>query len=169
MMHEHVIRIAKPEDLEPIMDIYNFSVLSKFETADTIAISWRKRIGWFKSHRPGKHPIFVFENDGHVLGWSSLSPYRKGRKALRFTLELSYYVHPDFKRKGIGSRLVEHAISESRNLKCKTLIAIILDKNVASIRLLTGYGFTKWGHLPNIADFNGIECGHVYYGLRISG
>ena len=29
------------------------------------------------------------------------------------------------------------------------------------------FGFELWGHLPNIADFDGIECGHVYYGIKV--
>ncbi len=168
MEPEYVIRNAKLEDLESIVNIYNFAVLSKFETADTIQLNWRKRMGWFKNHKPDKYPIFVFENNREIVGWISLSPYRKGRKALKFTLEISYYVHPKFKRRGFGSKMIEHAILESRKLNCKTLVAIILDKNEGSINLLTKYGFNKWGHLPNIADFNGIECGHVYFGLRLS-
>ena len=47
------------------------------------------------------------------------------------------------------------------------LFAIILDSNQGSIRLLEKYGFKKWGHLPRVADFDGIEVGHLYYGLRI--
>ena len=53
------------------------------------------------------------------------------------------------------------------SLKIKTLFAILLDSNRGSIRLLTNHGFVKWGHMPKIADFNGIEVGHLYYGLRI--
>lgn len=67
----------------------------------------------------------------------------------------------------IGGKLIEHAILRHTQLYYKTLIAIILDKNQDSIGLLAEYGFSKWGHLPNITSFDGIECGHVYYGLRV--
>ena len=164
----HAIRHADIRDLEAIITIYNYAVHSKFETADTDEINWKNRISWLKSHKPGTYPIFVYEVDGIVAGWISLSPYRKGRKALKFTIEISYYVHPEFKQTGIGSNLVEHAIAKSRELNYKTLIAIILDKNEKSINLLLKYGFLKWGHLPAVAQFDNTECGHVYYGLRIA-
>ena len=161
------IRIAQPVDLESIVSIYNFAVRSGFETADTRELQWPKRISWFKSHDRESYPIFVYEEDGVIAGWICISPYRPGRQALRYTVEISYYVHPDFKRKGFGSKLVIHAISEAKKRKFKSLFAITLDRNDASIQLLLKHGFSQWGHLPNIADFDGKECGQVYYGLRI--
>lgn len=163
----NLIRIAEIADLESITHIYNMAVHSKFETADTTEVRLENRLDWFKSHDPAVFPVFVYEVDGTVVGWISLSPYREGRNALRYTIEISYYVHNDFKGQQIGSKLIETAITESKKLNYKTLFAIILDKNEPSIQLLIKYGFTKWGHMPDIADFNGIECGHVYYGRRL--
>lgn len=161
------IRIAQPLDLESIVSIYNFAVRAGFETADTTELNWPKRISWFKSHDPENYPIFIYKEEGVIAGWISISPYRRGRHALRFTVEISYYVHPDYKRKVIGSKLVLHAIAEARKRKYKSIFAIILDRNEASIQLLIKHGFSQWGHLPNIADFDGKECGQVYYGLRL--
>ena len=161
------IRTARYEDLESIVGIYNQAINSKFETAEITEISISDRIEWFLSHKPDTYPIFVYEMQGEVLGWISLSPYRKGREALRFTIEISYYVHSSFKRQGIGSKLIEHVLIVSKKMGYKTLFAIILDKNEASIKLLYKYGFVKWGHMPHIADFNGEECGHIYLGRRL--
>lgn len=167
MKEGHVIRTAGIEDLEPIISIYNTAINSKFETADTVELDWKKRIDWFKTHDPAVYPIFVYEIDRKLVGWISLSPYREGRMALRFTIEISYYVHQDFRRQGIAGKLIEHTIIESRKLNYRTIFAIILDKNEKSINLLNKHGFTKWGHLPDVADFNGTACGHMYYGLRL--
>ena len=161
------IRIAQPSDLEAIVTIYNYAVRAKFETADTKELQWPKRIFWFKSHDPEYYPIFIYIEEGKVAGWISISPYRPGRQALRYTVEISYYVHPDFKRKGIGSKLLSHALAEAKKRKYKSVFAIILDRNEASIQLLVKHGFNEWGHLPDIAEFNGEECGQVYYGIRL--
>ena len=162
-----LIRMADRKDLEAIVQIYNMAVHAQFETADTSAVSVNSRLGWFSAHSPAAYPIYVYEVDGTVVGWISLSPYREGRNALRYTIEISYYVHQDFKRQNIGSKLIEKAIAEASSLNYKTIFAIILDKNEASIFLLLKYGFQKWGHMPNIANFDGVECGHVFYGLRL--
>ena len=161
------IRIADITDLERITEIYNQAVSSKFETADTVEFESKYRLDWFYGHPQSTYPIFVYELNGAVVGWISISSYRCGRKALRYTAEISYYVHSDFKRRGIGSKLVEYVINQSKMLNFKTLFAIILDKNIASINLLKKFGFAEWGHLPDIADFDGEVCGHVYYGRKI--
>jgi phosphinothricin acetyltransferase len=53
------------------------------------------------------------------------------------------------------------------SLQIKNLFAILIDSNQDSIRLLEKYDFEKWGHMPRVAEFDGIEVGHLYYGLRI--
>lgn len=161
------IRTAKVSDLHSIIGIYNQAVSSKFETADTIIIDPKDKLEWFNNHKKDVYPIFVYEEDNMILGWISISPYRMGRKALRYTVEISYFIDKDFKRQGIGSKLIEYVIIKSKELNYKSLFAIILDRNDASIKLLERFGFVKWGYMPDIADFNGVECGHVYYGLRI--
>ena len=150
-----------------IVEIYNQAIKSKFETADTTEILPKDRLDWFNNHNPDTYPIFVYEINNQIIGWISISAYRQGRQALRYTAEISYYINNDFKRQGIGSKLIKYAIDKSKELNYKTLFAIILDKNEASINILIKFGFVIWGHMPNIADFFGVECGHVNYGLRI--
>ena len=161
------IRIARFEDLESIIEIYNQAINSKFETADITEIKTSDRVEWFLNHDPNKYPIFVYEIQGEILGWISFSPYRKGLEALKYTIEISYYVHCRFKRQGIGSKLINNALLAGKELGYKTLFAIILDKNEASINLLHKFGFIKWGHMPDVADFNGEECGHIYLAYRL--
>jgi phosphinothricin acetyltransferase len=57
--------------------------------------------------------------------------------------------------------------SKCPKLGIKTLFAIIIDKNEASIKLIEKCGYEKWGHLPEIAVFDTMEAGHLYYGKRI--
>jgi phosphinothricin acetyltransferase len=161
------IRIACYEDLESIVEIYNQAIKSKFCTADRETISVNDRLEWFHDHNPEKYPIYVFIKENQIVGWSSVSPYRQGRTALRFTVEISYYIHNNFQKQGIGYKLVEYSLNKCRELNYKSVFAIILEKNIASIKLLQKIGFQLWGLMPNIADFDGEECGHVYYGLRL--
>jgi len=161
------IRTARIEDLEAIIEIYNQAINSKFETAETTEVKISDKLQWFLNHESNTYPIFVYEKEGKVLGWISFSPYRKERKALRFTIEISYYVHNGFRRQGIGSQLIEYALMMGKKMGYKTLFAIILDKNEASLKLLHKFGFIKWGYMPNVADFNGEECGHVYMGYKL--
>jgi L-amino acid N-acyltransferase YncA len=161
------IRIANLEDLEAIVEIYNQAIAAGRKTADTTPVSTNDRKIWFHAHNPDKYPILVAEKDNMIIGYLTISPYRSGRMALRYTAEVSYYIPFEHHRQGVASNLLKHAISLCPSLQIKTLFAILIDTNQASIRLMEKYGFEKWGHMPHVADFDGVEVGHLYYGLRI--
>jgi len=161
------IRIAAEDDLPVITNIYNQAVALQSATADISPVSLASRKTWLREHTPDQYPVFVAENQNAIVGWCSLSPYRPGRMALRHTAEISYYLDENFRGIGIGSFLISNAIEKCIQLNIKTLFAIILDVNRDSARILEKFGFEEWGHMPNVADFDGRECGHLYYGLRV--
>jgi len=161
------IRMADEDDLRAITKIYNQAVALQSATADISPVSLESRKAWLREHTPDQYPIFVAENQNAIVGWCSLSPYRPGRMALRHTAEISYYIDENFRGIGIGFSLISHAIEKCIQLGIKTLFAIILDINRDSVRILEKFGFKEWGHMPDVADFDGQECGHLYYGLRV--
>jgi len=161
------IRLSHIDDLPTIVDIYNQSIPSRRSTGDLQPLRTEDRLNWFREHRSDEHPIFVAEVDGRVVGWCSLNAYRPGRAALRYTAEISYFIALAFHRQGIGTALVEHAIAACPAIQIKHLFAIVLEGNKASIRLLKKMGFEQWGFLPRVADFDGKEVGHLYYGRQL--
>lgn len=161
------IRLSRRSDLESMVDIYNQAILTKRCTADTETFSLEERILWFESHQNNEYPLFVYEIDNKVVGFIYLSSYRPGRKAMRNTVEVSYYIHNDYFKQGIGSMLLEHGIQVSKDLKYKTLLAILLDFNIPSICILKKFKFEEWGRLPDIAEFEHGICSHLYYGLKL--
>lgn len=161
------LRLAQAEDLPGINEIYNLSIPSQSATADTEDVSLSARKAWFANHDPEHYPIYVATVAGHVVGWIALSPHRPGRGALRHTAEVSYYVHPEFQRQGIGSNLLHFMLDMAIQLGYRNLFAILLENNEGSIEMLKKYGFKQWGRLPNVADFGGVEVSQVYYGIRL--
>ena len=162
-----MIRLAQIGDLPAIVDIYNQSIPSQQSTGDLQPVRLEDRVTWLEEHRADELPIFVAEVDGEVAGWCSLSAYRPGRAALRFTREISYYIALPYQRQGIGTALIEHALTACPALQIKHLFAIVLEGNEASLKLLEKMGFEQWGYLPRVADFDGKEVGHMYYGRHV--
>jgi L-amino acid N-acyltransferase YncA len=162
-----MIRLARQDDLPVIVDIYNQAIQTRQSTGDMQPFQVEDRLAWFHEHSPEEHPIFVAEVEGLVVGWCSLSAYRPGRAALRFTAEISYYIDFAYHRRGIGTALVEHAMAACLALQIRHVFAIVLEGNQASIRLLEKMGFEKWGYLPQVADLDGKEVGHLYYGRHV--
>ncbi len=161
------IRIATHSDLKSIIEIYNQAVDEAFCTADLDYVTVSAREDWFKQHTPHQYPIFVAENKNVISGWCSLTPHRPGRKALESIAEISFYIHNRFRRQGVGKQLIEYSLQEAPKLGFKNLYALLIDINHASINILKKHGFTQWGHLPEIADFNGKICGQFIYGKRL--
>ncbi len=162
------IRTATLADLPGIVSIYNQAVPTHRSTANTRPVTVEERQAWFLEHDPARRPIFVAEVEGQLAGWCSLSTYRPGRMALRFTAEISYYVANSFQRKGIGSALVRHALKACPPMAIKNVVAVVIDQNEGSRKLLENLGFHQWGYLPRVLDFDGEEFGEFYYGMRVS-
>jgi L-amino acid N-acyltransferase YncA len=155
------------DDLGPITEIFNQAVTDGQKVAFLETFTTVQRLEWFKEHFDTKFPVIVAEIDHTVVGYATLSPYRKGRSALRYTAEVGYFVHYDFHHRGVGSALLSHIIELCSKIEIKTLIAILIDTNSASKNLLAKFGFKQWGHLPEVAVFGDETVGHYYYGLHI--
>lgn len=162
------LRTAGLIDLPEIIAIYNQAVPTHRSTANTTPVTVEGRKAWFLEHDPNHRPIFLAELDDQVAGWCSLSVYRPGRLALRFTAEISYYIDNAYQRRGIGSALVRHALAACPALGIKNIVAVVIDKNDGSRRLLEKFGFEQWGYLPRVLDFDGEELGEYYYGKRVA-
>jgi len=165
-MSKHSIRKAIIADLPRLTAIYNQAIHAR-QTADTIPVTVMDRQSWFDNHQVTNYPLFVIEKAGVVCGYSTLSQYRGGRAALRYAVEISYYLDKAYQRQGLGSILLNHALITAKDLGFKHAFAILLDTNLPSIRLLEKFDFEKWGHLPNIAEIDGNICGHFYYGKHL--
>lgn len=158
------IRPASPPDYAAIVRIYN-QAIAESATGHLQALTVEARQEWLDSHDAG-YPLLVAETGGTVAGWVSFGRYRPGRGALRHTAEISYYVDRGKRRLGIATALVTHAVELCEELELRTLVAILLGDNDSSIGLLMKLGFERWARLPGVADFDGREVDHVYYGLR---
>lgn len=162
-----MIRLATIDDIDSVVEIYNQAIDARFQTAFMERLSVADRMEWFNEHLDTAYPLFVYVIDDKVVGWFSASPYRSGRAALRYAVEISYFVHKDYHKRGIGPQLLEHGLKACRELGYKTAIAIILDKNIPSMKLMEKFGFDMWAFLPEVADFDGVVCSHLYYGIKL--
>ncbi len=160
------IRPATQNDLEQIVEIFNQAIENGNSNAYTEKVKTSEKQQWFESHTH-QYFILVVEENENIIGWTSISPYRKDRQALAATAEISYYIHTDYQRKGIGKLLVNEAINLAIKKGIKNLFAIMLDTNEASKNLLLNINFQIWGHLPNIVEFPDRTCGQYYLGKNL--
>jgi L-amino acid N-acyltransferase YncA len=159
-------RLATPRDLPEVVRIYNQTIDSRMATADLEPVSIESRRAWFDEHTAERHPLWVSERDGRVVGWAGVQPFH-ARAAYHATAELSVYVDAAARRAGVGRQLVAHAIAEAPALELHTLIGLVFGHNAPSLALLSALGFQRWGVLPRVAELDATERDLVFLGLRV--
>lgn len=159
-------RLAKREDLQQIVEIYNATIPCRMVTADTEPVSVASREAWFGQHNPESRPLWVVEQDGRCVAWLSFSSFY-GRPAYNSTAELSVYVHESWRARGVGSYLLRQAISHAPLIHVATLLGFIFGHNTPSLRLFEKFGFSRWGLLPRVAVLDGVERDLVILGRRV--
>ena len=169
-MPSFVHRVARPEDLPVIVDIYNSTIASREVTADTEPVSVASRQQWFDDHEPSRRPLWVIhdgDDRGPVIGWMSYSNFY-GRPAYSGTAEVSIYIAEDWRGKGLGRYCLEQAIEHAPKIAVHSLLGFIFGHNAPSLGLFKKYGFETWAHLPRVANLDGVERDLIIMGKRVA-
>ena len=162
------IRVARREDLQQLLDIYNYEVVHGVATLDLQPKSLEEWGQWFDAHNIKNHPLLVAEQAGRVAGYASLSPYRS-KEAYRSTVELSIYIGPDFRRQGVATALMEAILREARqDPETHTVVSVITDGNEASRKLHEKFGFTYCGAIREVGMKFGAYQDILNFSLIIS-
>jgi len=161
------IRKAKLKDNLRITEILNQAISAGNATAITETLKPEERLEWLKEHLNGKYTVYVAEIDGFIVGWLSLSPYRKGRQAFKRLAEITYYIDYGHHRQGVVKALFGKAADHCKRYNINTLVAFLYAKNTASVKLLKKFGFEQWGLFPKTICIGDKELDHVIFGKRL--
>ena len=138
-----MIRLAQPGDAADLLVIYAPVVRDtfiSFELQVPAEDEMRARI----EKTLVMHPWLVDERDGRVAGYAYASQHR-ARAAYQWSVDVSCYVHPDARRKGVGGALYRALLAILRRQGFQSAFAGIALPNAASVRLHESVGFTPIG------------------------
>jgi L-amino acid N-acyltransferase YncA len=147
---EGTIREAWAEDGPAILAIYESGIATRNATFETKVPNWEE---WDRRHHA--HSRFVYEEGDQVVGWVALAPV-SSRRAYSGVAEVSIYLAPGARGRGIGTRLMERAIASSETHGIWTLYAALFPENEASVRLHEKCGFRRVGTRERIARLDGV-------------
>ena len=143
------IRKAVENDLPQLLSIYNDIILNTTAVYDYEPHTLEMRKQWFETKRQQGFPVFVAEEDGKILGFSSIGPFRAWA-AYKYSVENSVYVAAKAREKGIGKLLLPPLIEAAKKLQLHTIIASIDATNEASLRLHKSFGFEEVAHFKEV-------------------
>ena len=156
-------RLATAADAEAINAIYNHYVRTSTATFQVEDETTGERVEELRT-RPADQPMIVLEDDGAVVGWGALSPFRS-RCAYRDTVELTAYVQHDSHRRGYGRIIVQDLIERARSSGYHTILAASCEESVGMIRLLKSLGFVEAGCLRQVGSKFGRRLDVAYLQL----
>jgi GNAT superfamily N-acetyltransferase len=98
--------------------------------------------------QPDQGRIFCAREGAHVLGMVSLlftvSTAEGGRSAWLEDL----VVHPEHRKRGVGERLIQHALQNAKTLGCTRITLLTDGINTGAMRFYERAGFTRSQMVP---------------------
>ncbi len=141
-----MLRQAKLEDVPQILQIYAPYILHTtftFEYEVPTLEQFRRRF----LDITRQFPWLVWEEDGLVLGYA-YADRAFSRAAYQWTADLSVYLRPEAKGKGIGRKLYEAAEDVLRRQGYFAVYGIVTDSNLDSCAFHRAMGYQEIAHLP---------------------
>lgn len=133
MVEEFEIKLATIEDMKDIFDLSNDSVV-RANSINPEPIAWESHIKWFNSKIKDKNSKFyVIKVTNNFIGYSRLD---KDEDWL-----LTIHLKNEYRSKGFGRKILETICHLNKD---KTIIALVKEKNLASLRSFEKANFQKF-------------------------
>jgi L-amino acid N-acyltransferase len=104
---------------------------------------------WFNQRKQQGFPIFVAEENGKILGFSTFGSFRPW-PGYSNTVENSVYVAANARGRGVAKLLMPPLIDAARQLGIHAIVAGIDADNEASIALHKQFGFVEVAHFKEV-------------------
>lgn len=166
-MSELVIQSITKNDISACLAIYNYEVIHGVATLDLELRTLEEWHEWYNAHSDEHHPIIVGTIDDVVVGYASLSPYRL-KDAFKSTVELSIYIHQDYRGQGVATRLMEHILEMAKaDTMIHNVVSVITAGNEGSTKLHNRFDFTYCGLTPEVGFKHGKYQDTETYALLV--
>ena len=88
-------------------------------------------------------PVFYALDGNQVIGWCDVLPINSPRQNHRAQLGMGLL--PDYRGRGIGSQLLDHAIKHSKKIGLEKIELYVYTRNTPAIALYRKFGFHEEG------------------------
>ena len=157
---------AAENDLAPMLELYNFYIVTTTATFDHGQITpeeFRQRI--FIGHE--KYKTYLIRLSDKAVGFCFLTQYRK-KVAYDRTVEIGLYLKPEFTGKGIGDTAVTFLEKIAVSKGIGVIIASISGENTASIKLFQKMGYERCAHYRQVGEKFGRFVDVIDFEKRLS-
>lgn len=142
-----VVREARLEDTQEMLEIFNYYIDNSFAAYLETPVGPEFFHTSHDEDGPNKSehsPFYVIEDNNKVIGIGALRPYFPFRN-FQHTGVVSYFILPEYTRKGLGAKLLDAMCQDARKRNMKSLLANVSSKNPASLNFHLKHGFVECG------------------------
>ena len=144
-----MIRFVEEKDVESLVTIYNYYIQNTTFTLEMEPLS-TEAFGRRVEKIAERFPYLVYEEKGEILGYAYLNDFNP-RAGYRFTADLSLYVAPEARGKGIGRALYEAIEPKAKEMGLCNILSLITAENEASLAFHEKLGFARVAKIDDIA------------------
>ncbi|MER6020595.1 GNAT family N-acetyltransferase [Streptomyces anulatus] len=139
------------EHAEQVLAIYQAGIDEGNATFETTPPSWEA----FDAAKLPEHRFAALDENGGVLGWVAASRV-SDRCAYSGVVELSVYVHPAARGRGVASALLKALVDSTEQAGIWTIQSGIFPENAASLAVHQRAGFRVIGTRERIGRHHGV-------------
>jgi len=137
---------------EAVIDIFNYYVENSFAAYPAEKLPYQAFDTLMRMAR-GCPTGAVLNQDGQVVGFGMLRQYSP-IPAFARTVEISYFLHPDYTGQGLGQALFDYLETAGRQAGYAVILASISSLNPGSLKFHARNGFVECGRFRNIGVKN---------------
>jgi phosphinothricin acetyltransferase len=145
-----MIRPVEQRDVGALAALYNYYIENTTFTLELEPLT-EQVFGERVRSISARYPYLVYEENGEILGYAYLSEFNP-RGGYRFTVDLSLYVAPKARGRGIGRQLYGEIEKLARTSGYCNIISLITSENEASLAFHETLGFERVAKLDGIAN-----------------
>ncbi len=140
MILDFVCRLARDDELEAVLDLYK----DLHEKDDPLPPFEQLRGIWNEiTHRPGMH-LLVAALDAKLVASCTLAIIPNLTRGARpYGLIENVVTRKDYRKKGIGTSLLQHALETAWQNRCYKVMLLTGSKNPATLRFYEQAGFVQ--------------------------
>ncbi len=162
-----MIREASEQDVEAIVDIYNYYIRNTVVTFEETEVDVRDFSARIRKVQGSGNSWLVAIEEGRVIGYAYSTKWNE-RAAYRSTVEVSVYLSHTEVSKGWGTRLYDELFSGLLVRGIHVVIGGITLPNAASVALHEKKGMEKVAHFVEVGNKFGEWLDVGYWQVRLS-
>jgi GNAT superfamily N-acetyltransferase len=159
------IRLAKPDDALDMAEVYASSWEAAYRNIIPMKFIKEKNAACAAAFQrvitTGNTTHYVIQVDGKTVGVMCVAPPQDDDVGDDFYELHGLYLHPDYYRKGIGTKAMEFAFEKARNLGKRFMTLWVFKENIDAIKFYEKFGFTTDGKTKT------YNCGKIMECIRI--